>query len=124
MKYFLCIIYMKHTKTLLFFLAIIVAAIGIKMILRKTKIVEGHGGGGGGGGHGGGHGGAGRGGGHIGGRGYGGRGYYGSGGGGSGYGYYPLYYGEYDDYYSSYDPYLVGQPIYPIVQVPNYPYYY
>jgi len=108
---------MKHTKTLLCFLAIIVAAIGIKMILRKTKIIEGHGGGGGGGG---GHGGGGR----IGGRGYRGRGYYGSAGGGSGYGYYPLYYGEYDDYYSSYDPYLVGQPIYPIVQVPNYPYYY
>jgi hypothetical protein len=102
---------MKHTKTLLFFLAIIVAAIGIKMILRKTKIIEGHGGGG-------------RGGIGYGGRGYGGRGYYGSGGGGSGYGYYPLYYGEYNDYYSSYDPYLVGQPIYPIVQVPNYPYYY
>jgi len=111
------IIYMKHTKTLLCFLAIIIAAIGIKMILRKTKIIEGHGGGGhGGGGHGGGgHGGARGGIGHGGARGYGTAG---------GYGYYPLYYGEYDDYYTSYDPYLVGQPIYPIVQVPNYPYYY
>ena len=106
------IIYMKHTKTLICFLAIIVAALGIGMFLRKTKIIEGHGGGGGGarGGRGGGR--------------YGGRGYYGS----SGYGasgYYPLYYGEYDDYYTSYEPYLVGQPIYPVIQqVPNYPYYY
>jgi len=121
---------MKHTKTLLCFLAIIIAAIGIKMILRKTKIVEGHGGGGGGGGHGGGgigghggHGGAGGRGGHgaAGGRGR----YYGGYGGGyygSGYGYNPLYY---NDYYTSYDPYLVGRPIYPMIQqVPNYPYYY
>ena len=104
---------MKHTKTLICFLAIIIAAIGIKMILRKTKIIEGHGGGGG---HGGGHGAAGRRGGYYG-------GYYGGGYGG-GYSSYPLYYGEYDDYYTSYNPYLVGQPIYPIVQVPNYPYYY
>ena len=98
---------MKNTKTFIFFLAIIIAAIGIKMFLRKTKIVEGHGGYGGYGGYGGrgGYGGYGRGG-----------GYY-----GSGYGSYPLYY---NDYYTSYDPYLVGQPIYPIVQVPNYPYYY
>jgi hypothetical protein len=102
---------MKHTKTLICFLAIIIAAIGIKMILRKTKIVEGHGGGGGGG-HGGigGHGAAG------------GRGRYYGGYYGSGYGYNPLYY---NDYYTSYDPYLVGQPIYPVIQqVPNYPYYY
>jgi hypothetical protein len=106
---------MKHTKTLICFLAIIVAALGIGMFLRKTKIIEGHGGGGGGA-----RGGA------RGGR-YGGRGYYGSSGYGAsgGYGYYPLYYGEYDDYYTSYEPYLVGQPIYPIIQqVPNYPYYY
>lgn len=113
------IIYMKHTKTLICFLAMIVAALGIGMFLRKTKIIEGHGGGGGGARGGGARGG------HIGGwGGHGeGRGYYGYSTAG-GYGYYPLYYGEYDDYYTSYDPYLVGQPIYPIVQVPNYPYYY
>ena len=111
---------MKHTKTLICFLAIIIAAIGIKMILRKTKIIEGHGGGGG---HGGGHGAAGS---HVGGHGAAGRrgGYYGGGYGG-GYSSYPLYYGEYNDYYTSYDPYLVGRPIYPVIQqVPNYPYYY
>jgi hypothetical protein len=120
---------MKHIKTNLCFLAIIVAAIGIGMFLRKTRIVEGHGGGGGrGGGHGGG---IGRGGGHGGGwsrhgaigrgRGW---GYYGP---GTGAGYFPLYYGDYSDYsgYSDYDNYyLTDQPIYPIIQVPNYPYYY
>ena len=80
------------------------------MILRKTKIIEGHGGGGGG--HGGGHGAAGR---RGGGHGAAGRH-------GGGYSSYPLYY---NDYYTSYDPYLVGQPIYPVIQqVPNYPYYY
>ena len=119
---------MKHIKTLICFLAIVVASIGIAMFLRRTKIVEGHGGGGGGGRGGGTRGGIGRGGIGRGGIGHGAagrRGYYGSGG-ASGWGsYYPLYYGEYDDYYTSYDPYLVGQPIYPVIQqVPNYPYYY
>lgn len=119
---------MKYIKTLICFLAIVVASIGIAMFLRRTKIVEGHGGGGGGGRGGGTRGGIGRGGIRRGGIGHGAAGrrsYYGSSG-ASGWGsYYPLYYGEYDDYYTSYDPYLVGQPIYPVIQqVPNYPYYY
>jgi len=111
---------MKHIKTNLCFLAIIVVTIGIGMFLRKTRIVEGHGGGGGHGGRGGGHGGGWSRHGAIGrGRGW---DYYGA---GTGSGYFPLYYGDYHDYIDNDNYYLTDQPIYPIIhQVPNYPYYY